>query len=239
MSLICQGFSKRRGISIMPGSSWNFHDEEVPYSSFGFEKTPVGQVLRKSLAARELTMYDLYIPLVENPNPAAVIRVENITGSVLLISSKMDTMWPSEPAARKIMERLREHNFSYPYQHLSYDYGSHLFVPVELSLAKFFVGDRGKYKELSRKARMDTGSAQSVEVRQYTAHIRPRGEVRKEIERNPNSKARRWVVEVTHSFFNRFRKLLVRFEKKAQNYLALIHFACAIIVWRKLIPVHR
>ena len=84
-----------------------------------------------------------------------------------------------------------------------------------------------------------TGGAQSVKVRQYTAHIRPRGEERKEIERNPDFKARRWVVEVTHSFFNRFRKLLVRFEKKAQNYLALIHFACAIIVWRKLIQVHR
>ena len=84
-----------------------------------------------------------------------------------------------------------------------------------------------------------TGSAQSVKVRHYTAHIRPRGEERKEIERNPDFKTRRWVVEVTHSFFNRFRKLLVRFEKKAQNYLALIHFACAIIVWRKLIQVHR
>lgn len=84
-----------------------------------------------------------------------------------------------------------------------------------------------------------TGSTQAVEARQCTAHIRPRGEERKEIERNPDFKARRWVVEVTHSFFNRFRKLLVRFEKKAQNYLALIHFACAIIVWRKLIPVYR
>ena len=84
-----------------------------------------------------------------------------------------------------------------------------------------------------------TGSTQSIEVRHYTAHIRPRGEERKEIKHNPDFKARRWVVEVTHSFFNRFRKLLVRFEKKAQNYLALIHLACAIIVWRKLIPVHR
>ena len=84
-----------------------------------------------------------------------------------------------------------------------------------------------------------TGSAQSAQVRQYTTHIRPRSEERKEMERKSDFKARRWVVEVTHSFFNRFRKLLVRFEKKAQNYLVLIHFACAIIVWRKLIQVHR
>ncbi len=101
-------------------------------------------------------MYDLYIPMVEHPEPAAVIRVENITGPILLISSKMDTMWPSEPAAKRIMERLREHDFQYPYQHLSYEYGSHLFVPMELSVAKFFRGDRGKYKEPSRKARMDS-----------------------------------------------------------------------------------
>ena len=43
-----------------------------------------------------------------------------------------------------------------------------------------------------------TGSAQSVKTRQYIAHIRPRGEERKEIERNPDFKARHWVAEVTH-----------------------------------------
>lgn len=156
MFLVCQGFSKNRGISIMPGSSWSFHGEELPYARFNTDKFPLRQVLRKSLAARELTMYDLYMPLIENPDPAAMIRVENITGPVLLISSKMDTMWPSELAAKNVMERLRECSFSYPCRHLSYDYGSHLFIPVELPLAKFFVGDRGKYNEPGRKARMDS-----------------------------------------------------------------------------------
>ncbi|WP_035316478.1 transposase, partial [Clostridium sp. MSTE9] len=83
-----------------------------------------------------------------------------------------------------------------------------------------------------------TGSKDKVEKRGYIAHIRPRSEEKQELLRNPDFKARRWVVEVTHSFFNRFRKLLVRFEKKAANYLGLLHFACAIIVWRKLIRVH-
>ena len=83
-----------------------------------------------------------------------------------------------------------------------------------------------------------TGSKDKVQKRGYIPHIRPRGEEKKELERNPDFRARRWVVEVTHSFFNRFRKLLVRFEKKAANYLALIHFACAVIVWRNLIRVH-
>ncbi len=42
-------------------------------------------------------------------------------------------------------------------------------------------------------------------------------EEKKELERNPDFRPCRWVVEVTHSFFNRFRKLLVRYEKKASN----------------------
>ena len=156
MNTVCQGFSEETGIPIMPGSAWTFHGEEVPYTPFGLDKFPTGQVVWKSLKAREVTMYDLYIPLVQNPNPAAVIQAESITGPILLISSKMDTMWPSEAAAEQIMKRLRENNFSYSYQHLSYDYGGHLFVPMELRLAKFFRGDRGKYKELSREARMDS-----------------------------------------------------------------------------------
>ena len=83
------------------------------------------------------------------------------------------------------------------------------------------------------------GSEEMLMKRGYVIHIRPRGEEKKELERNPDFKARRWVVEVTHSFMNRFRKLLVRYEKKTENYMALVEFACAIIVWRKLIPVHQ
>ena len=84
-----------------------------------------------------------------------------------------------------------------------------------------------------------TGSGETVEQRKYISHIWPRGEEKKALERNPDFRPRRWVVEVTHSFFNWFRKLLVRYEKKATNYMALLHFACAVIVWRKLICVHR
>lgn len=156
MNTVCQGFSKDKGISIMQGSTWTFHGAEIPYTPFGLNRFPLGQVVGKSIKARELTMYDLYIPLVKNPSPAAVIQAEKITGPILLVSSKMDTMWPSAEAAERVMERLREKEFFYHYRHLNYDHGGHLFVPMDLRLAKFFKGDRGKYKELSRKARMDS-----------------------------------------------------------------------------------
>ena len=56
---------------------------------------------------------------------------------------------------------------------------------------------------------------------------------KKPAKREPGKKARRWVVEVAHSWINRFRRLLVRWEKKTQNYLSMLYFACAIICWRK------
>ena len=59
-------------------------------------------------------------------------------------------------AAQQIMKRLREHNSPYFFEHLSYDYGSHLFVPMHLVSAKFFKGDHGKNKKASYNARMDS-----------------------------------------------------------------------------------
>lgn len=65
----------------------------------------------------------------------------------------------------------------------------------------------------------------------YTAHIRRRGEEAQERATIPGYRARRWVVERPHSWMNRFRRLLIRWEKKADNYLAFVHFACAWITW--------
>jgi putative transposase len=66
----------------------------------------------------------------------------------------------------------------------------------------------------------------------YTAHIRARGEEAQAIKQEVGFKARRWVVERTHSWMNRFRRILIRWEKKIENYLGLLHFVCAMITLR-------
>lgn len=66
----------------------------------------------------------------------------------------------------------------------------------------------------------------------YTAHVTARGEERHQKATVPGYRARRWVVERTHSWFNRFRRLLIRWEKRVDNYLAMLHFACAWITFR-------
>ncbi len=42
--------------------------------------------------------------------------------------------------------------------------------------------------------------------------------------------ARRWVVERSHSWLNRYRRLLIRWEKRAYTFRAMLHFACGLIV---------
>jgi len=66
----------------------------------------------------------------------------------------------------------------------------------------------------------------------FTAHIRTRGEEAQGLKRQAGFKARRWVVERTHSWMNRFRRVLIRWDKQVDNYLAFLHFACALIAFR-------
>jgi transposase len=66
----------------------------------------------------------------------------------------------------------------------------------------------------------------------YTAHIKARGEEAQAIKHEVGFTARRWVVERTQSWMNRFRRILIRWEKKVENYLGLLHFVCALITFR-------
>ena len=63
-------------------------------------------------------------------------------------------------------------------------------------------------------------------------HIRHRREEKLFRKKHPT---RRWVVERTNSWHNRFRKLFTRYEKKEENYLGLVQLANSLIVYRRII----
>ncbi len=71
-----------------------------------------------------------------------------------------------------------------------------------------------------------------VEAFGYTAHILSRGEEKKRLAKDTQKKARRWVAERTHSWLNRFRRILIRWEKKAENYIGLLHLVFGLIAFR-------
>lgn len=87
--------------------------------------------------------------------------------------------------------------------------------PQHLCLDAGYVGDR---------------TEQTVKARHYHPHVRPRHEESQHAgSTDPTKKPRRWVVERLHSWLNRSRRLLIRWEKYTATYEAFIQFACALI----------
>lgn len=80
-------------------------------------------------------------------------------------------------------------------------------------------------------------AAAAIRAREYVPHVRQRGERPSPLRRRCHP-ARRWVVERTLSWLNRFRKLLVRFEKRARSYEGLLELACALIAYRQVIVIN-
>jgi hypothetical protein len=67
----------------------------------------------------------------------------------------------------------------------------------------------------------------------FTAHSRARGEEANALKQETRFRARRWVVERTHRWMNRFWRVLICWDKKVRNYVAFLHLACAYITYRQ------
>ncbi len=80
-----------------------------------------------------------------------------------------------------------------------------------------------------------TGRA-AVAKYHYVPHIRHIGDERP-TPRPRKHRARRWVVERTLAWLSKCRAILVRYDKKAQNYLGLAQFACVLIWYRRLVLI--
>jgi putative transposase len=103
-------------------------------------------------------------------------------------------------------------------------------VPVERPEAQ--TQGRGKQHMCLDKGYDYAEVDELMEEFKFTEHISRRGEDKEKIKRSARKKARRWVSERAHSWMNRFRAILIRWNKKAQNYIAMLHFALAIIAYR-------
>jgi transposase len=79
---------------------------------------------------------------------------------------------------------------------------------------------------------------QAAVARSYRPHIKQRKEEADAKRNRPGWQARRWVVERTHSWLNRYRKLPVSFEKTEASYVALLALAAALICWRQTISIY-
>jgi len=83
------------------------------------------------------------------------------------------------------------------------------------------------------KAYDNAESREIVAAYGLTPHIRARGEEIADKLRTPGWRARRWIVEATHSWLNRNRGILIRWSKKDENHLALLQLASGLIAFKK------
>ena len=85
------------------------------------------------------------------------------------------------------------------------------------------------------KAFSGAPSDATARVYGYEPHVRQIGEEKLDpASGEKKHPARRWVVERTIGWLNRCRGILIRYEKKAENYLAVVQLACALLWYRRL-----
>ena len=83
------------------------------------------------------------------------------------------------------------------------------------------------------KAYDNPASTAALTAHGYEGHVRRIGEEKLDERGEKSHPARRWVVERTFAWLSKCRGILVRYEKKACNYLALIQLACALLWYRR------
>ncbi len=110
-------------------SSWTWQGQALPYASF--EGIQVNMV-KNIFVNREYGFSKQYLEvLAKKKEEANTIKVENINGAILLISSPQDAQWPSAQMAAMIMERLNSKGFAHPYHHAIFSPASHILCPIK------------------------------------------------------------------------------------------------------------
>ncbi|MGW6934710.1 acyl-CoA thioester hydrolase/BAAT C-terminal domain-containing protein [Lentzea sp. NPDC054927] len=104
-------------------ASWTLKDEPLPYLPYY-----VGEDLRAKIVNDEPVPLRLAFDLSDGIPEDTEIRVENIVGGVLLISSGHDDGWPSAELSEVALRRLKDHEHPFPYEHVVYPEAGHLIA---------------------------------------------------------------------------------------------------------------
>ena len=110
---------------------------------------------------------------------------------------------------------------------------SKLFEASVKSIPHFI--EQPNYKEMHLDCAYDSKTVRTILFNFYYVPKIAKNKRRSKLVEDKKKERKRWVVESTHSWMNRFRRLLIRFEKVANNYLALMQFSFSIITFNKLL----
>jgi dienelactone hydrolase len=147
-------------------------DTSTPRAAWSLGGTPL-PFLRFQWAPGSTSFLDGFVHSLadEAAEAAALIPVERINGPVLLMSGTDDRVWPSTMMADRVIERLRDHAFTFDYEHVHYENAGHVVLmppwavapsgnqwpPVQRTLPSWRGQiDLGGTAEANQKARADS-----------------------------------------------------------------------------------
>ncbi len=134
-SVVWQGMAQN---SSAPGSSWTYRSQPIPFVPY-----KVTDEFNRQFASgmpAQIDYLSLYAEGLKDRSAvkAALIKVENIAGPVLLFSGNDDHMWPSEAMCRQIMDELKAGELTADSRHFNYPDAGHLFgIPGYLPEQQF------------------------------------------------------------------------------------------------------
>ena len=123
---VFEGFTPEK----MPAgrSSWTWRGAPLPYVPM---EGLTAETMRMKKRKNESGFSAEYNAWLDNSlSDQNIIPVEEIQGSVLLLSAHNDEMWPSERMGQLLVDRLTQKSYAGPFHHAVYDPASHLLCPV-------------------------------------------------------------------------------------------------------------
>ena len=123
-------------------SAWTYKNKEVPYVPATLK------TISPALKGDHFTAFSMMLEDKEAVKKAE-IEVENINGSVLLISGIKDDQWPSTVMSDQIVNRLKQNNFKHYYSHIKLD-GGHIAPLDHFNLIYDYL-DKNFQKEKKKK----------------------------------------------------------------------------------------
>ncbi len=115
-------------------SCWSINGKPIPFTSYKDRKF---HMLKMIWQAKEYNI--LPINAGKKVLDDSIIPVEKINAPILMFSTKVDTIWPSEESCEKICERLNAERFSYPYKHIAFEHMSHMMLEYCEKEIKHFI----------------------------------------------------------------------------------------------------
>lgn len=108
------------------GSSWQYKGESLPFAYGKVPKEVSKEINDARQTGKPISWRKTYLSWAEGAEQSE-IGVEHINGPVLLISGGDDQLWPADVLSEKVMNRLRQHNHPYSYEHINFPKAGHSF----------------------------------------------------------------------------------------------------------------